>query len=375
MKALANKLLKENKSASGLRSAWESQVIANNIKQLTAKINQLNKEQHPQKVEEYIEQRLSSLTPAQGQNGFEYLARLSVLNFKEEGLQYELARFSVNYSQINDLYWINDGMVGDHLEIALGKRSPETLEVHCEEKLEFVTEKVWPFILTHPVYASAAPMLEEITKNFAQNSYLTTNILMPILIENIIRSLGAWVWLQQNPAIGWDAAKSHIAKFQSLERLITVADWKEDIPLDFYTAALESKYIPDEKLTWAAQILEDWDAAKIKVREISGQLLATLEDKDTSDETKKQKALALTEEVQKLIAPFDGLDKAPVMVSLKVKLQFLIRRFKDDRNSLLHGHFADLDKKWKCYVNFSALTSIYKLIIELESLYRKNKVS
>lgn len=370
MKKLANQLLEENKSCAAGNAKWEGAVIENNIKQLKEMISQLNKDEHPLKVDQYAIIKSALLIKFPDPATIEHYTAITIQKIREEGFKYELSRYSVNYSLINDLYWIHDGFVGDHLNIALGTKSPEDLAVYCDDKLKVISEEVIPFFSAHAIYDVVTPMLSEIVQNFGSNSFLTTNILTPVVIESIVRKLAAWVYQMQNPHANEEIAAKFVAGFLSLESLIMKADWKEDIPMNFYTAVFESKHINDPKLDDAARTLKQWEMAKDKLAGLAKEIGNKLTDDQLSDERKKEDALALSAQALELLSPFQGVDQQPVMVSLKVKLQFLLRRFKEDRNAIIHGHFIDLDKKWKCYVNFLALVNLYRLILELESLYK-----
>lgn len=373
MKQLANQLLEENKDADGWKASWEKDVVKNNILQLKELIRQLNNDLHPLNVERYASHKLAMLTEFPDPHSLQHYMNLSIQKIKEDGFKFDLSRFSLSYSLIHDLYWINDGFVGEHLDIALGVIPPESLEVYFNDKLKLIKNEAIPFFSVNPSYMAAAPMLAEVIENIEQNSYLTTNILMPVVIESITRELATWVYKQQNPNMDVEGASSYVAGFMSLENLILKGDWKEDIPMNFYSAVLESKYINDPKLSWAAQTLKDWEIAKGTLSTLSGEIINVLNDQSITDDEKQQVALALTNKARNLILPFNGVDRNPIYVTLKVKLQFLIRRFKEDRNAIIHGHFQELNKKWKCYVNFSALFNIYKLILELEALYKRSE--
>jgi hypothetical protein len=238
---------------------------------------------------------------------------------------------------VHDLYWIHDGFVGEYLDIALGVKPPESLEGCCDNKLKLLQYEVLPFFLEHPLYAIAAPLLSEIIKNFEQNSYLTTNILMPVVIESLTRELAAWVYNQQNPIIDAEAAAKYVAGFLSLESLIL----KADFPVNFYNAALEIKFINDPKLSWAAKTLTDWDIAKETLTTLVNIIIKVLNNQSITDNEKQEISLALSNEAHDLMVPFNGIDQKPVFVTLKVKLQFLVRRFKEDRNAIIHGHFLN----------------------------------
>ena len=58
-----------------------------------------------------------------------------------------------------------------------------------------------------------------------------------------------------------------------------------------------------------------------------------------------------------------------VNVDLKNRLDFLRRRFKEDRNLILHGLDTEYGNPWNLYMNFSALTEVFMTIKSFENKY------
>lgn len=365
----ANQLLEENKNAGPASSKWEREVIANNIVQLKAFILQFNKDLHPAEVTKYANLKFNNYNAYPDPSTLQHYAFITVQKIKEECLYMEIARFSLKYSIVHDLYWITDGMVKEHIEIAMGEKAPDLLEIHCSSKIKIIEDEVLPYLNTNADYVSSGKMLSEIISNFNQNSFLTTNILLPVVIENMVRTLAKVVFLNQNPEKKIDDAEKHVNNFMSIEKLILNGGWQNDIPIGFYDAVLKSKYIADVQLADANKLFENFDNVKLEVFTLIQPLKDLILDFSISQEEKIAASQRIHEQSILLLEPFNGVEKKPVLVSLKVELQFLIRKFKDDRNHVIHGHFADLDKKWKCYINFSALIKTWELIKQLDRQY------
>lgn len=365
----ANQLSEENKNAGPASSKWEREVIANNIVQLKAFILQFNKDLHPTEVTKYATLKFNNYNAYPDPSTLQHYALITVQKIKEECLYMEIARFSLKYSIVHDLYWITDGMVKEHIEIAMGEKAPDSLEVHCSSKIEFIEDEVLPYMNTNADYVSSGKMLTEIISNFNQNSFLTTNILLPVVIENMVRTLAKVVFLNQNPEKKIEDAEKHVNNFMSIETLILKGGWQNDIPIGFYDAVLKSKYIADSQLADANKLFEDFNTVKLEVFKLIQPLKDLILDSSISQEEKITASRRINEQSILLLEPFNGVEKKPVLVSLKVKFQFLIRKFKDDRNHVIHGQFADLNKKWKCYINFSALIKTWELIKLLDKQY------
>ena len=56
-------------------------------------------------------------------------------------------------------------------------------------------------------------------------------------------------------------------------------------------------------------------------------------------------------------------------INLKTRLDFLRRRFKDDRDLILHGVEHNYSTKWNLFLNFSALSHVYEVICYYDNLY------
>jgi hypothetical protein len=58
-----------------------------------------------------------------------------------------------------------------------------------------------------------------------------------------------------------------------------------------------------------------------------------------------------------------------IKISFKDRLDFLRRRFKEDRDLILHGLEKDYGKEWNLFVNFSALNQVYETCEYYRKLY------
>ena len=50
-------------------------------------------------------------------------------------------------------------------------------------------------------------------------------------------------------------------------------------------------------------------------------------------------------------------------------LNFLIRKYKDDRNLIIHGNFEAFNHKWKNYINYAALLKVFNAFKNYQALY------
>ncbi|UWX56366.1 hypothetical protein NYZ99_09260 [Maribacter litopenaei] len=140
--------------------------------------------------------------------------------------------------------------------------------------------------------------LLEICKTYEIKSYRACNLLILTSIEGIVRTLGQYLIDKQNLEIDLNQ------EFNSLDSYLRKISWKPDYEIS------DTKY----KL-----LTGDWDFKR-----------------DNIDPLKN------------------------ININLKQRLDFLRRRFKEDRDMILHGLESDYGKEWHLFVNFSALEQVYE---------------
>lgn len=369
-KALANNYLQENlKAKQYSHKKWEVKVIENNIEQLTRIRTKLNSDRHSKSLNRYVEAKLWAKEQYK-------LASIPVFlpGIDDFGLFFEISRYSYSYSIVNDMYWITDGTIGDHIEVITGQKSVEFFGEYCEKVVEVLLIEVLPELNKQP-YHQAAVLLGDICRDFGAQSYLSTNILLHSLIESLVRSLACFLYQRQNPLTTQDETWGFVEQYQSLERLIIIPDWKDDIELSFEEALFRSRYIKYPSLEVVSQIHEQQVDVQQRVQTITEEMLAVLTDSATDDETKRQKAFVLIAKQESLAEKIVDRKSLKIKVSLKVELQFLLRRHKENRNAIVHGNFTNFDKKWYCYLNLSAVAKIARIIQAYEGIYAANAIT
>lgn len=55
-----------------------------------------------------------------------------------------------------------------------------------------------------------------------------------------------------------------------------------------------------------------------------------------------------------------------VMIGLDVYLDFLVKKFKEDRNNIIHGKYYFFKEKWRTLVYLTALENLIKKILWYE---------
>lgn len=214
-------------------------------------------------------------------------------------------------SVITDILWASDISVDDAIKISKGTFNYNDLEKKLPSKLKTIEKEVLPFIKGSKNYENYYSTLKEAVTSFNKKLFKGSNLLIMISIEGLVRSLGNYLINKQQ------LDKSILNReYNSLDIYLRSIPWKDDFEIDETTLSL---------ITGDFQFLPD----KIE--------------KKTTDIK---------------------------IINLKTRLDFLRRRFKQDRDLILHGLEKDYGKPWHLYVNFSALYEVYLTIKYYEDKYK-----
>ena len=58
-----------------------------------------------------------------------------------------------------------------------------------------------------------------------------------------------------------------------------------------------------------------------------------------------------------------------IKINLKTRLDFLRKRFKEDRDLILHGLESEYGSNWHLFINFSALAQVHKAVTYYDKLH------
>ncbi|WP_222537020.1 hypothetical protein [Pedobacter polysacchareus] len=370
VREIANRLLNENKEVKPQKNTtWERERVENNIARLKEIIAGINKNLTDEAVKVYVFTKIADLRKKKEKNGSSF-GKTILKNFKESILLFELAKYSVSYSIENDFYWNKDGTINDHLELALGIRHPDTFGVYCEGKVIFIQEHVIPYLASSSTYN--CDLISSIMSDFKHQQYANSNILLMVVIEGMTREMCKQLYIRQNPTKSIKYAEEFVRSYQSLETLVNKPNWKNDIPHDFFAAVEMANFIDSPQLEEAKQKLKKYESSSRSALVRMEELLKILSDQAMSDVERNEKASAVIVGFSGEFKSWISCDREKVYVSIKVELQFLVRRFKDDRNEMIHGRFDSYNKKWKSNIYLSAVIALYKLMIRLDAIYTKN---
>ncbi len=208
-----------------------------------------------------------------------------------------------------DILWDSDISVLQAIKISQGKLTQSDLLKNLPCKVRFINKTILPFIEKSKLYNPHYKILRESMKSYEKKLYCGCNLLLLVSIEGLVRDLG--YYLIDKQALDKSKLKD---EYSSLDSFLREIPWKKDIEID------------SNKL-----------------------LFINSEYKFREDKT---------------------YDINPsVNVDLKNRLDFLRRRFKEDRNLILHGLDTEYGNPWNLYMNFSALTEVFMTIKSFENKY------
>lgn len=383
VKNLARKFLDANIAIQQSRKGkWEREVNKNNISKLQSIITQANKDLHDSCLNDYVDKEISQHNYLVNQNHI--LSHPDIYSTLQNAIKssevFKVLQFSPNYSIVYDLYWIEDGTVGDQIRLANGEVSPNVYESYCPTKIEDLTKKVIPYLVKRSNYSTSAKLLGNITKQFNFNTYLASNILLITVAESMVRELCRFVYRNQHPGLNYEQVEKYVDDKQSIESLIINDDWLDDLDMDVRDACIQSEYIDDPSLSFAKELVEVHKKTEQQVRNYAEQCIEIGRKHGIDEGTVDEQKLDLNEyqnEIKPVLLRMKDLSQnllnsdSKIKTSIKVKLQFLVRRFKEDRNSIIHGNYTDFDKGWKCYIYLAAIKKIWEVIELYDELYQK----
>lgn len=364
LKKLANKYLAENTREKELNpKSWEREVHEKNIKQLKKIITQLKKKLTEKALVEYIKKAIEP----------KYQVEQLYERMRESSLAFKIITFSPSYSVVNDLHWIDDGTVRNHIDIAIGEKSPEILGNYLGLKLQFAEAEIFPYLEKDDKYFQVINIFTIALNQAKKGNYLACNILLITGIESLVRLLAKFVYSNQNPEFSEEEVNHYIyERFLSLERLILKGDWKEDLLVTLADAIMMSDYVHDASIKKAIELETKHLEAQKKLKERLKKFYTDI--LNESNNENQENVLKVIEDGQEEIEAFQHdlipINEKNIGITFRTRLTFLCRRYKADRNKLIHGKFDTVDKKWKTYIYWTALKKVFLVLKEYNERYK-----
>jgi hypothetical protein len=359
-KSYANKVLDANKELKKRNNhSWENSTIENNISVLQKLIADINYDlKNEARIERFCLAQSGDLKYCN--EFYDQVYGLSFFN--------KVSNCTISGSILYDLNWLECINVSDRINVALEINKPNILESYWGEIVEILTRKIIPELQKiHELNDQVALIIDAI-KIARADLFTVSNLVIITVIESIVRVIAREIYQKQNPSLQANDVQDHIDSFQSLENLLKKGKWKNDIEISVAIAVLEFGYINEFEINEAKKVFE---IRKKLIRKVSkfyeGLQLKSSENKYknySKDELwEKFKSTISTKDIEKL----DSIQKTNI--NLMIQLHFLIRRFKEDRNAIVHGKYEGFDSKWKNYIYLSIVEKIYNTIKIYQKIY------
>jgi len=360
---------------------WEKDLSNRNISLLKATINKLNKLQHDDKIAGYLEAirpipPLSlNATEVEKQEAFQKLSKKFSIAFSQGGnlfLLMEINRCSPRLSYFNDLTWFKHGNIREHLDYGIGKVDETVFEKYLPYQINRIIETKKTFF-SKEYFKDDLILLEAILPLIEEEKFIPANILIITMIEGVVRKFALLVYKKQNPDTTDEAANDFAyIRNRSLEKLIKNSAWQKDIPLSFAEFLTEYAHTDNPTVTHFEEKFKCHklanDRIEKKLSEFQVMLSKHMENPILSDEEFKAIILKHLDGLKDESVHLMNEEDKTVMISIDVYLDFLAKKFKEDRNSIIHGKYSFFKEKWKTLVYLTALQTL----IEKINWYEKN---
>jgi hypothetical protein len=218
-------------------------------------------------------------------------------------------------SVITDILWAKEITLNEAMEISAGKLNIQDLGKKLPTKIKETKAIILPYLRKSKKYFRHTSNLKEAIGCYEKKFFKACNLILMTTIEGLVRDLAEF--LNECQGLGLDLSSS---KFNSLDSLLRNVNWAKDFKISASQLSL-----------------------------IIGQDQTSSEKQPRSEDNPLGYSL----------------------IDLKTRLDFLRRRFKDDRDLILHGVDPDYGKTWNLFLNFSALTHVFEVITYYDKQYYK----
>ena len=206
-----------------------------------------------------------------------------------------------------DLHWVTDLTISDSIAISAGTFNFNKLKKYLPERVSQIKE-LCKELKDVEYVQSHIDSIKEAIQSYQANRLKSCNLLLLTTIEGLVRSLGTYLVKQQELNIN----PLNKNKYSSLASFINNIPWKKDLQISDIKHGLLNGNFSNDKLSKT------------------------------------------------------GL----VSVNLTERLGFLSRRFKENRNNILHGEETKYDNSLNSFLNFSALREVLLTIQEYQTIYK-----
>lgn len=217
---------------------------------------------------------------------------------------------------VTDVYWIRDLKILEAMQISAGKLNLEELGKKTKTRVSEINSLIKNNKSIFDDYRNHIDTVEEALSCFKRKYYKAFNLMLLTSIEGLTRQLGVYLVKQQGLAVD-----PYSDEYNSLDKFLRTIPWKKDFTLRHTDLVLMTS-----------------DYKRL----------------NQNSNEKQPDPMELIE------------------VSLKTRLDFLRRRFKENRDLILHGQETEYNKPYHGFINASALYEVLTSILEAHRKYKAN---
>lgn len=360
-KAVANKILEQNiKYKNNHGPSWQNETVENNIKSIKEIIIEINDDLKSNKrIDEYClgmsGDRKYFIEVFRQKNSISFFGNIT--NYTIPG--------SVDY----DINWPTHFTLCEKIDIAIGKKSPEILADNWDYVESKISKSILPELKKNKDFSEHSNLILEAITIAKRNSFIVSNLILITVAESMVRVLTKKVYKGQNPTLSDEEAQKYIDNCQSLENLLIKTNWKNDIEIPIIEAVIKYGYINEPEITSAKQVLTKAKRANRYFNERTERFFTESEAVQKSNEELEKIVRSYLSDLFSLQGKLLESNDQKVKINLRILLHFLIRRFKEDRNTIIHGKFEGFNQKWKNYIYLSVIEQIFEAIKTYQKIY------
>ena len=215
---------------------------------------------------------------------------------------------------VTDIYWISDISIHEAIQIAGGKLDISELGKRTPAKIADIQTFLKENKIRLSEYENHFSTIDEAFNCYHNKFHKAFNLLLLTSIEGLTRNLGTYLIYKQGLEVD-----PYSVEYNSLDSFLRKIPWKADLKTTRTNLSMLTCHY--ERVTHNNPFTHRLDAME------------------------------------------------QFSITLKTRLDFLRRRFKENRDLILHGEETEYDKPHHGFVNTAALGEVLKTIIECQDIY------
>jgi hypothetical protein len=348
-----------------VKRTWHKRTIERNLIRLKELRTKIGKDKHSDQLQKYC----NGIRGLQGSRLelFTQTGGMSVISV--------ISECSIPGSILYDINWLEHFTVGEKFRIALRKEDPEILGQYLPRIISTIEKNIIPELLNHSEYKFYGELILTSIQLTNSKSYAASNLVLIPVIEGIVRNIAKLVFSNQNLNLTKNEVNEKINNFQSLEGLIQWKDWKNDIPINTVELVTIYSYVNESEVNDANKFLKREKIKDNELKELIKEFRSfapMIEPYIRNDDIPDEILSRIKDCIHKINSKLDDMTDIRThqsLINLRIRLHFLIRRYKEDRNDLIHGNIEPMNHQWKNYITLCVIAKIWDVRNEYCSIY------